>query len=235
MRKWGKRRIVGWALGTIAAIALFTGFVVWLGQSEYRQGMSHAKAGRHRQSVGAFSRAHILRPTDPWVLTGRGIANRELKNYDLALRDFDAALRLLKGRHDTRVTAIYCARADAYHQMGRYAKAISDYARAVKLDPTDARACNNLAWLLATCREPQLRRGDLAMKFAIAANARTGWKNPSYLDTLAAACATAGKPAEAARWARTAAARTTNAAAKTALLRRAKQFEEGKVIVETKM
>ncbi|HOF88154.1 MAG TPA: tetratricopeptide repeat protein [Armatimonadota bacterium] len=226
--------MVAWALGIVAAAALCLWLAAWRGQAEYRTAVNLAKQGRHRQAVGAFTRAHLLRPGDPWVLAGRGIAQRDVRNYDLALRDFDAALRLLTDT-DRRATAIYCARADAYHQMGRYAKAISDYARAVKRDPTDARACNNLAWLLATCRDPQLRRGELAMQFAVAANRQTGWTHADYLDTLAAACATAGKSADAARWARAAAARTTNPAAKTALLRRAHQFAAGKVLVETQL
>jgi tetratricopeptide (TPR) repeat protein len=234
MRKRWVRWAVGLLLGLGGVVALWYGLSAWLGNAAYREGMQWSSRGQHHQAVTAFTRAHFWQPGNPWVLAGRGIANRHIKNYDLALSDFNAALRLHPAK-DRRAATLYCGRADVNHRLGRYGAAIGDYARAVTLTPGDARACNNLAWLLATCRDAKHRRGVLAVKFAMAANKRTGWKDATYLDTLAAACATAGQPDAAARWERAAAARVKSPAAKAAMLRRADKLQAGKVFVETAM
>jgi eukaryotic-like serine/threonine-protein kinase len=61
----------------------------------------------------------------------------------------------------------------------------------------DVDALNSLAWLLATCREQQVRDGLAAIGYAERAVEATQGKNASYLDTLAAAYAENGQFAEA--------------------------------------
>ena len=52
---------------------------------------------------------------------------------------------------------------------------------------------NNLAWLLATCPNPDLRDGQRAMQLAQRACELTEWKEHNLLDTLAAAYAQLGE------------------------------------------
>jgi TPR repeat protein len=68
-------------------------------------------------------------------------------------------------------------------------EAMAWLARAARQD--DPQAHNDYAWLLATHEEAELRDGDLAIEFAERAVARE--RIPSYLDTLAAAYAEAGR------------------------------------------
>mgnify|MGYP005995917757 CR=1 FL=1 len=56
---------------------------------------------------------------------------------------------------------------------------------------------NNVAWLLATHPDPNLRNGKLALEVAKRAAKITAYKDPSYLDTLAAAYAETGDFAKA--------------------------------------
>jgi tetratricopeptide (TPR) repeat protein len=59
-------------------------------------------------------------------------------------------------------------------------------------DANDAEALNNLAWLLATSPDPELRDGPRAVESAEKALAATKRRNVRYLGTLAAAYAEAG-------------------------------------------
>jgi Zn-dependent protease len=77
-------------------------------------------------------------------------------------------------------------------RRGNWQRAIDDYREALRLQPQQANAHNNLAWLLATCPVDALRNGQEAVEHATWACKATGWSNPSCLGTLAAACAEIG-------------------------------------------
>jgi len=70
-----------------------------------------------------------------------------------------------------------------------YIKAAADFGQAILLNPGSPEACNNLAWLRATCPEASLRDGKEAVELATRACDQTGYKIQSLVDTLAAAYA----------------------------------------------
>ncbi len=72
----------------------------------------------------------------------------------------------------------------------RYDRA--EQALASLIEKGDARALNNLAWVLATSREERLRDGERAIDLARRACVASGWLEPSFIDTLAAAHAETG-------------------------------------------
>jgi eukaryotic-like serine/threonine-protein kinase len=57
----------------------------------------------------------------------------------------------------------------------------------------DPQTLNQVAWMLATCDESELRDGLAAVRFSEKAVAATDRRNPAYLDTLAAAYAETGR------------------------------------------
>jgi serine/threonine-protein kinase len=70
------------------------------------------------------------------------------------------------------------------------------------LDPRNAQAHNDLAWLLATCADERIRNGRQAVEHAKMACERTSWKNPTMIATLAAAHSECGDFDQAVKLAR---------------------------------
>lgn len=73
---------------------------------------------------------------------------------------------------------------------GKFAAALADFRAAVTTAPDDLAAQNELAWLLATSPDPQLRNGQEASAIAGQLVART--RRINWLETFAAARAEAG-------------------------------------------
>jgi hypothetical protein len=91
-------------------------------------------------------------------------------------------------------------RGNAYYEKGLYEQAISDYNRALEINPRYAIVYNNLAWLLATAEKASIRDGRKAVELALKACELSDWKNPLYLFTLAAAYARFGDFDNAVKW-----------------------------------
>lgn len=82
--------------------------------------------------------------------------------------------------------------------MKRWEAARADFEKAYQLAPENAAANNSLAWFLATCPGPaSCRNGQRAVEHALKAVGLD--YQPSYMDTLAAAYAEAGRFEEAAK------------------------------------
>jgi len=76
-------------------------------------------------------------------------------------------------------------------------EAVVQYREALRLNPDLAGGLNNLAWLLATCPDDELRNGPEAVRLAEHACELTHYGEPLFIGTLAAAYAEAGRYAEA--------------------------------------
>ena len=79
---------------------------------------------------------------------------------------------------------------------GQARQAVTLYRKALKNVPDYVDAQNNLAWVLATDANDQIRNGHEALRLA-ASVVKTAGQTPSFLDTLAAAYAEVGRFPEA--------------------------------------
>jgi serine/threonine-protein kinase len=125
----------------------------------------------------------------------RGNARRTLGDLDGALADYDEAVKRAPG-----AALPHALRAGIHYARQQYGLALRDHMEALKRDPRSASAFNQLAWIWATCPDPDVRDGDRARECATRACELTEWGEPGFLDTLAAAYAECGEFDDAVKW-----------------------------------
>lgn len=91
-------------------------------------------------------------------------------------------------------------RGDAYLNVGDHPAALADFERALAVNADDPELLNNLAWLLATSPEEDVRDGARAIQLATKASEATNYEQAHVLSTLAAAYAETGDFEEAQKW-----------------------------------
>jgi len=87
--------------------------------------------------------------------------------------------------------------AKACFQLRQYDKTIEHLNQIIRLNPEETNALNNLAWIMAAGKTPNLRDPNRAIQLAEKACELTDFNQPNMLDTLAAAYASAGRFDEA--------------------------------------
>jgi len=87
---------------------------------------------------------------------------------------------------------------------GYFKKAVVHMKRYLEIEPNDIDTKNNLAWILATSPDPNIRNPSEAIRLAQETCNVTNFKDPNALDTLAAAYASEGRFTDAVEIARTA-------------------------------
>ena len=88
--------------------------------------------------------------------------------------------------------------ANAYRSNGQFEQAVRSYRRTLKIQPQMTLAANNLAWVLATHPQKELRNGSEAVTWAERVCEQTNHTRPTFLDTLACAYAEIGEFEQAA-------------------------------------
>ena len=150
-------------------------------------GVALAGLGLLADSEGAYRRALALSP-------GSGRARYNLANNlakqgrtDEAIASYRQALAV-----DPDSSEAHFNLANLLSGAGRGAEGIRHYREALRLEPASHDVMNNLAWAIAADPAAGGALVREAVEFARRACDLTGYRNPVYLDTLAAAHAAAG-------------------------------------------
>ena len=161
-------------------------------QAHNNLGNALLQKGRIDEAIAHLAQALLINPDNADAHYNLGNALLQQGRVDEAISHYQSALRLKPEFAEAHNNLSF-----ALIRKGRFDEAIAHYQKALLINPGYALANNNYAWLLATCVEARFRDGAKAIELAQRANQLTGENNPTFLRTLAAACAESGKFVEA--------------------------------------
>src|SRR5439155_5213644 len=98
-----------------------------------------------------------------------------------------------------RLVQTHALLGSALSMKGMKEEAVEEYKVALRINPDEVLALNDLAWILATDSDDRLRNGSEAVTLAERACQLSDFKEPLIVGTLAAAYAEAGRFEEAVR------------------------------------
>ncbi|MGD0059145.1 MAG: tetratricopeptide repeat protein [Verrucomicrobiia bacterium] len=145
-------------------------------------------AGKLQEAIGQYEHALQLNPNFAVAHTGLGLALERTGKIPEAAWHYEEALRV---KPDDAEAYNYLGL--ALKRMGRVPEAAGQYEQALRIDPDYLEALNNLAWLLATQAPAEGADPVRAVALAERACKLTDNRVATYLDTLAAAYAAAGR------------------------------------------
>jgi protein O-mannosyl-transferase len=145
-------------------------------------------AGRYAEAESHHAAAVKLKPGDALFRRAYAKTLRNLGKLSEAIVQLEAAARL--GLVNSEAAAEL---AELYSVQGQSAKAVVWYQKAIENAPKSISALNNLAWILATDPNDEVRDGKHAVELAERACQLTEWKKAVLMGTLAAAYAEAGR------------------------------------------
>ena len=149
----------------------------------------------------SYERSLDIWPDQPAVRSDLGVILVKIGRVDEGLREIERVIQDGEASAD-----VYVFLASRSFTQGRPDEAAAHYREALLREADHPAATNNLAWLLATSRDPNVRDPAEAVAHAERAAVRDG-SDPRVLDTLAAAYAAAGRFDDAVRTAEDARAR----------------------------
>jgi tetratricopeptide (TPR) repeat protein len=155
------------------------------------QGDAEMRAGNFQTARRDFDSAIRSDPTLWVAIFWRARLSAGERKWQEVIRDCNEVLR----QESTFVEAAVL-RASANRHLGNYSASLRDLDNVIRLQPVRieafAFALDTRAWIRATCPDPSLRNGKLAITDATKACNMIKWQSSGMIDTLAAAYAESG-------------------------------------------
>ena len=143
-----------------------------------------------------------------------GEPRRALDIYDRVLRVDPENAQALRGR------------GDAHLSLGQHKEAVKDLEESLELDPENDGVLNNLAWVLATSTDHEVRNGKRAIELAIKACEVTKYEQPHILSTLASGYAEVEDFESAIKWVKEGLAKSKEATQTESLTKELESYEK---------
>jgi Flp pilus assembly protein TadD len=150
------------------------------------------RLGQRESAIRELGEAQRTASNDADAWLGVGKAYMQIGELNLGTQCFQRAVHEAPHEVEPRLNL---AIAQQYRGKGR--EAVKHYEQIVIDHPEAHEAVNNLAWLLATSSNQEIRDVDRALSLAQGLCQQTDYQQASYLDTLAAAQAAHGNFAAA--------------------------------------
>jgi len=157
-------------------------------KAHYNLALAMTEKGDYDNAVEHFHKALRVKPDWPEAYYNMATAFYLQGDRDSAAKQLVEALRLKPDYLTARVQL-----AQTLTEMGETGYAIDHYQKALELQPDNTQVLMNLAWLLAASEDTAVRDPAAAVKFAQKVCELTNYEHIGALDTLAVACAAAGR------------------------------------------
>lgn len=164
------------------------------------RGRLYISLDKYDEAIADLTEAIRLNPKLVLDYYLRGVSYSNLGKYEEAIADFSETIRL----DHKYASAAYKARGDVYNKLGEYDKAVADYitaigldselakqcdnipycTAAIKLDPNDTQAYNNLGYIYIGLGDEYFRLGMYEKAVANHAEAIRIARNTSNIDLL---------------------------------------------------
>jgi tetratricopeptide (TPR) repeat protein len=184
--------------------------------AQFCLGVGLEQEGRLSEAMVHYRIQAVLSPLDYRVHYSLARVLAKQGQWQEAIKEYDDAAAMGANPDD------YIAHlnlADALSHLGRTQEAVAQLDEALRIEPDSTEAMNNLAWMLATSPDTNVRDGKRAVELAERACKLTQYKKTIMMGTLAAAYAEAGRFDDAVATSQTACALAT-VAGETDLLKK---------------
>ena len=162
------------------------------GDAYHNRGVAYWKMGKLDQAIQSYRKAIELAPENARFHSSLALALAAGGKLDEAAIGFRNAIEIAPGYADAHYKLAMVLR-----DLGKGQQAIAEFRRTLELRPNWPDPMNNLARMLASDNSEQVRDGSEAIRLAEKACELTGQRDPTVLDTLAAAYAETGQFAKA--------------------------------------
>jgi tetratricopeptide (TPR) repeat protein len=173
-----------------------------IGQAQLDSAFKLAESGKVDQALAMIDQVIATDPSNWRSYFLKSAVLVLAKRGDEALKQIETSINLARRSNVSAglLAELYESKARSCMDYGRYDEAKKSLEQAVHLQPADPTTLNDLAWMLATSKDPRVRDGRRAVAIATKACVLSDWKNAFSIDTLAAASAQAGNFADAVKY-----------------------------------
>jgi tetratricopeptide (TPR) repeat protein len=156
--------------------------------------------GSNERAMAEYRTAATLNPSANSVYYNMGLLLQAQHKWQEAADQYEYFIRLNSESPPNSYRLLYCAHfnlMDVLLHLDRSHEAVAHLREAVRIYPDEVVALNNLAWVLASSNDPEIRNGPEAVRLAEHACKLTQYQVTLFVGTLAAAYAEAGQFVEA--------------------------------------